>query len=181
MLDWGLCQWVGLVGCVWVCGFVCLGGRRNRIEIEYVPLLDFVETGQGGDGDEDDDCLFAVTDFDLWGLVQVVSKGIDIGVVAGYISCISFKESPQNPAHSNLNALMSHRSYRIGFFLTSLADTNCKGRSAVFISGMFDSRSYRALAILFSSSEGFCLDGLVGAILLRAAMIAVCLSWLYGL
>ena len=30
-----------------------------------------------------------------------------------------------------------------------------------------------AVAILVSSSEGLCLDGLLGAILLRAAMIAV--------
>lgn len=30
------------------------------------PLLDFVETGEEGDGDEDDDGFFAVTDFELW-------------------------------------------------------------------------------------------------------------------
>ncbi len=32
-----------------------------------VPLLDLVETGKEGDGDEDDDCFFAVADFELWG------------------------------------------------------------------------------------------------------------------
>lgn len=58
--------------------------------------------------------------------------------------------------------------------LTSRAETNCKGLKAVFMSGMFDSRSYSALAILDSSSEGRWRDELVGAILLRAAaMIAV--------
>ncbi len=30
-----------------------------------VPLLDFVEAGEEGDGDEDDDCFFAVADFEL--------------------------------------------------------------------------------------------------------------------
>ena len=59
--------------------------------------------------------------------------------------------------------------------LTSFADTNCRGLNAVFMSGIFDSRSYRALAMLVSSSDGRCLDGLVGAILFSAgaAMIAV--------
>lgn len=58
--------------------------------------------------------------------------------------------------------------------LTSRADTNCKGRSAVFMSGIFDSRSKSAFAMLVSSSDGCCLDGLVAAILFRAAaMIAV--------
>lgn len=31
-----------------------------------VPLLDFVEAGKEGHGDEDDDCFFAVPDFELW-------------------------------------------------------------------------------------------------------------------
>ena len=53
--------------------------------------------------------------------------------------------------------------------LTSRADTNCKGLNAVFISGMFDSRSYSAFAMLVSSSDGCCRDGLVAAILLSAA------------
>jgi len=30
-----------------------------------VPLLDFVEAGKEGDRDEDDDCFFAVADFEL--------------------------------------------------------------------------------------------------------------------
>ena len=30
-----------------------------------VPLLDFVEAGEEGDGDEDYDCFFAVADFEL--------------------------------------------------------------------------------------------------------------------
>ena len=64
--------------------------------------------------------------------------------------------------------------------LTSRADTNCRGLSAVFMSGMFDSRSKRALAILVSSSEGRCLEGLVGAILLRADMIAVVVGGLHN-
>lgn len=33
-----------------------------------LPLLDFVEAGEEGDGDEDDDCFFAVADFELLGL-----------------------------------------------------------------------------------------------------------------
>ena len=41
------------------------------------------------------------------------------------------------------------------------------------MSGMLDSRSYKAVAMLVSNSEGLCLDGLVAAILLRAAMIAI--------
>ena len=35
-------------------------GRRRD-----VPLLDFVEAGEEGYGDEDDDCFFAVADFEL--------------------------------------------------------------------------------------------------------------------
>jgi len=35
-------------------------GERGR-----VPLLDFVEAGKEGHGDEDDDCFFAVADFEL--------------------------------------------------------------------------------------------------------------------
>ena len=49
---------------------------------------------------------------------------------------------------------------------TSRADTNCSGRSALFMSGVLASRSYIALAMLVSSSEGDCLDELFGAILL---------------
>ena len=56
--------------------------------------------------------------------------------------------------------------------LTSRADTIWRGRNADFMSGMLDSRSYRALAMLVSVSEGCCRDGLVGAILLRAAIFA---------
>lgn len=41
------------------------------------------------------------------------------------------------------------------------------------MSGMFDSRSNSALEMSVSSSEGRCRDGLVAAILLRWAMIAV--------
>jgi hypothetical protein len=54
-------------------------------------------------------------------------------------------------------------------YLTSRALTNCSGRSEDFISGMFVSRSYSALAIEVSISEGDCLEGLFGAILFRAA------------
>lgn len=32
-----------------------------------LPLLDFVEAGEEGDGDEDHDCFFAVADFELEG------------------------------------------------------------------------------------------------------------------
>ena len=56
--------------------------------------------------------------------------------------------------------------------LTSRAETNCSGLNALFMSGMFVSRSYNAFAMLVSSSDGRCLDGLVDAILLRAAMVA---------
>ena len=31
-----------------------------------IPLLDLVEAGEERDGDEDDDCFFSVTDFELW-------------------------------------------------------------------------------------------------------------------
>lgn len=32
---------------------------------DKVPLLDFVEAGEERDGDEDDDCFFAVAHFEL--------------------------------------------------------------------------------------------------------------------
>ena len=35
--------------------------------MEEVPLLDFVKAREEGNGDEDDDCFFAVADFELWG------------------------------------------------------------------------------------------------------------------
>lgn len=54
--------------------------------------------------------------------------------------------------------------------LTSRAEVKVNGRSAARMSGLFVSRSYRALAILVSTSEGFCLDGLLGAILFSAAL-----------
>jgi hypothetical protein len=57
---------------------------------------------------------------------------------------------------------------------TSRAETNCRGRREAFRSWVLLSRSYRALASEVSNSEGFCLDGELGAILLRAAMIARC-------
>lgn len=53
--------------------------------------------------------------------------------------------------------------------LTSRAETKFRGRKALFMSGMLVSRSYRALAMLVSTSEGFCLEGLLGAILFKAA------------
>ena len=39
------------------------GGRGRR----RLPLLDLVEAGEERDGDEDDDCFFAVADFELLG------------------------------------------------------------------------------------------------------------------
>lgn len=39
-------------------------GERKR---ERVPLLNFVEAGEERDGDEDDDCFFAVADLELLG------------------------------------------------------------------------------------------------------------------
>ena len=53
-------------------------------------------------------------------------------------------------------------------YLTSRAETNCNGRSALFISGIFVSRSYSALLMLVSISEGFCREGLLAAILFSA-------------
>ena len=36
------------------------GGERDN-----VPLLDFVEASEEGDGDKNDDCFFAVANFEL--------------------------------------------------------------------------------------------------------------------
>ena len=55
-----------------------------------------------------------------------------------------------------------------GVVLTSRADTNCSGRSALFMSGMLVSSSYSAVAMLVSISEGLAREGLFGAILFRA-------------
>lgn len=44
-----------------------VGGKRDFGWGGRVPLLDFVEAGEEGDGDEDDDCFLAVADFELWG------------------------------------------------------------------------------------------------------------------
>lgn len=42
--------------------FVSCGG----VEWKIVPLLDLVEALEERDRDEDDDCLLAVADLDLW-------------------------------------------------------------------------------------------------------------------
>lgn len=98
-----------------------------------------METLQKRNGDEDDDCLLAMADFDL--------------LIEGQVrSC----------CESDIVA-DKH---------TSRADTICRGRRVAFRSWVLLSRSNRAPAIADSSSEGFCLDGELGAILLRAAMIA---------
>lgn len=55
--------------------------------------------------------------------------------------------------------------------LTSRAETNCKGRRVAFKSCVLLSKSNRAPPIADSSSEGFCLDGELTAILLIAAMV----------
>jgi len=41
--------------------------RELLLELAGQALLDFVEAGEEGDGDEDDDGFFAVADFDLAG------------------------------------------------------------------------------------------------------------------
>lgn len=40
----------------------------ERVQMgKWLPLLDFVEATEEGNGHEDDDCFFAVTDFELEG------------------------------------------------------------------------------------------------------------------
>ena len=58
-LGWegGLVEWA-------VSGF-CFGLWRVKGRGGEVPLLDFVEAGEEGNGDEDHDCFFAVADFEL--------------------------------------------------------------------------------------------------------------------
>ena len=64
---------VGGKGLVWVAiglergGFILFWGKGGEERVE-LPLLDFVEAREEGDRDEDDDCFFAVADFELWGL-----------------------------------------------------------------------------------------------------------------
>ena len=41
--------------------------EERRSEGRYTPLLDLVEAGEERDRDEDDDCFFAVADFELFG------------------------------------------------------------------------------------------------------------------
>jgi hypothetical protein len=65
-----------------------------------------------------------------------------------------------------------HTTQKFNGFLTSRADTNCNGLKDAFKSGVLISRSERAVARDISSSEGCCLEGLLAAILLTAAMIA---------
>jgi hypothetical protein len=61
-------------------------------------------------------------------------------------------------------------------YLTSRAETNCRGRRATLRSAVLVSRSYRAPAMLDSNSEGFDFEGELGAILFRAGedMMAAC-------
>jgi hypothetical protein len=59
----------------------------------------------------------------------------------------------------------------LSVYLTSRAVTNCNGRRATFMSGMFVSRSWRAVAMAVSISDGDVREGLLAAILLRAAAL----------
>ncbi len=52
-------------------------------------------------------------------------------------------------------------------YLTSFAETICSGRRAILRSAVLVSRSYRAWAMLCSSSEGDCLDELLGSDLVQ--------------
>ena len=67
-----------------------------------------------------------------------------------------------------LRLLSIHSGYWRVSHLTSRAETNCSGLSALFMSGMLVSSSYRAVAMLVSISEGLAREGLLGAILFRA-------------
>lgn len=58
-----------------------------------------------------------------------------------------------------------------GFLHTSRAETNCRGRRAVFRSAVFVSRSCSAVAMAVSSSDGFWRDGLFAAILLMGELM----------
>lgn len=73
---------------------------------------------------------------------------------------------------SQYSRLFHSQSHTTQNNLTSRAETNCKGRRVAFRSCVLLSKSKRAPAIAVSSSEGFCLDGELTAILLIAAMIA---------
>lgn len=106
-----------------------------------------MEAREQRDGDKDDDRFLAVADLELCDRVSAV------------IDWATWRVWPF--IHS------------MGHLLTSRAETNCSGLSALFMSGMLDSRSYRAPAMLVSSSLGRCLDGLVGVILLRDAILVV--------
>ena len=44
---------------------ICVWLDEDKKGEEVIPLLHFVETGKKGDRDEDDDCFFAVADFEL--------------------------------------------------------------------------------------------------------------------
>ena len=48
-----------------LCERVLVGAVGKGWGFGDVPLLDFVEAGEKGNGDEYDDCFFAVADFDL--------------------------------------------------------------------------------------------------------------------
>ena len=41
-------------------------GTKGELRILYVPLLDFVKSGEERDGDEDDDGFLAMTDLELY-------------------------------------------------------------------------------------------------------------------
>lgn len=50
-----------------VSGWFLVGdGMGKERRGDEVPLLDLVEAWEERDGDEDDDCFFAVADFELW-------------------------------------------------------------------------------------------------------------------
>ena len=78
-----------------------------------LPLLDLVESGEEGYGDEDDDGFLAVADLEL----------------------------PFSRRQSYFFATRVYSLLLSGQQLTSRADTNCKGRSALFMSAMLVSRS----------------------------------------
>lgn len=181
----------------------------------FLPLLDLVEVGQKGDGDEDNDGLLAVADLNLNGKmsdrVRFKSRAhkteillerrvalriffipcpeypslvlfLHVDMVLG-VGCCNWNQSTNPtilPRSIEIPQKFASHSRRIQFvcrklravILTSRAETNCRGRRVAFRSCVLLSRSKRAPAIAVSSSEGFCRDGELGAILLMAAIIA---------
>ena len=104
-----------------------------------IPLLDLVETLEERDGNEDDNSLASVTNLDLRILVSA--------------NCAAQCPTPLRSKYGCRCRCARARCAVVEAYLTSRAETNCRGRRELFRSGTLFSRSVNACIVLVLRSH----------------------------